>query len=490
MNYLERIQKVLDSNAEKTFQQNCKALFSDIAVEYKHRLSGKFVLTNPDGIEKIEGSNICITRKLDGEMRTIFFDGESAVMYTTGGKEERDFPCLKELADKLKSAGVRSAGLVGELNYLREDGKRSRVTDVIHALANPDLYSRLALALFDILFIDAKRWQVEHYEKTYEKLEEIAGGFDKFNHREESLSVRGLVCPVQMEKGRSAADIVRVYKKWVVKEKTEGLVVHTEQPVIWKIKPLHSIDAAAIGYTLGENGIRDLLFAVMEPSGLYRVFAAGGNGLSMEDRKLLQTAMSQITVESSLIYTDSQGVAFQLVKPEYIFEVTVIDFATENCLHDSYKNFIAEYSEEKGWLLKGKVPGFANYSLSVVRLRDDKKNVEPDISVHQIRDICPFPLAEKSLSLKEKVPGTIIEQKTFYKKNGSQAYIKKYVIVKTNKEERGDYPKYFLHTTDFSAQRKEKMKISIYCSSDKKELQEKMNMLIYNSIKSGWSCVR
>ena len=172
MNYLERIQKVLDSNAQKDFLQNSKALFSDIAVEYKHRLSGKFVLTNADGIEKIEGRNICITRKLDGEMRTIFFDGETAVMYTTGGKEEKNFPCLKELADKLKAAGVECAGLVGELNFLNEDGKRSRVTDVIHAVANPELQDKLALSPFDILFIDAKKWQVEHYEVTYTKMVE------------------------------------------------------------------------------------------------------------------------------------------------------------------------------------------------------------------------------------------------------------------------------------------------------------------------------
>lgn len=491
MDYLERIQKVLDSNAQKNFLQNSKALFSDIAVEYKHRLSGKFVLTNHDSIDKIEGSNICITRKLDGEMRTVFFDGDTVVMYTTCGKEEKDFPCLKELAEKLKASGIKCAGLVGELNYLNEDEKRSRVIDVIHAIANPALHNRLALSPFDILFIDAKKWQVEHYEKTYEKLEELFGGFaPSARLREHRLNHCSLVVPVQMEKGTSSADIARVYKKWVIKEKAEGLVVHTEQPVIWKIKPLHTIDAAAIGYTTGENGIRDLLFAVMEPSGLYRIFAAGGNGLSMEQRKLLEYTLSQKTVESNLIYTDSQGVAFQLVKPEFIFEVTAIDFATENCLHEAYKNFIAEYTEEKGWLIKGKAPGVATYSLSIVRLRDDKKNVEPDISVHQLQDICPFPMADTSITLKEKIPGTIIEQKTFYKKSGKQAYIKKYVIVKTNKEITGEFPKFFLHTTDYSATRKEKMKISVYCSSDKNELQEKMNMLIYNTIRSGWSNVR
>ena len=121
MDYLQRIQNVLDSNAEKSFIQKSRNLFAEIAVEYKHRLSGKFILTNPDGISKIEGNNICITRKLDGEMRTVYYDGNSSVMYTTGGKEEKDFPCLIELTNKLKTAGIKAAGLVAELNFLREE---------------------------------------------------------------------------------------------------------------------------------------------------------------------------------------------------------------------------------------------------------------------------------------------------------------------------------------------------------------------------------
>lgn len=476
MDYLQRIQKVLEANAQKDFLANSKNLFAEIAVEYKHRLSGKFVLANPSEIQKIEGENICITRKLDGEMRTIFFDGKTCVMYTTGGKEEKDFPCLKELSEKLISANIKCAGLVAELNYLNKDGKRSRVTDVIHAIANPALHESLALSPFDILFLDGKKWQVEHYEKTYAKLEELFG---------ETQSGQ-IVSPVQMEKGNCAADIARVYKKWVTKEKAEGLVVHTEQPVIWKIKPLHTIDAVAIGYTTGENGIRDLLFAVMEPSGLYRIFASGGNGLTMEHRKLLEYTLGQIAVPSNLIYTDSQGVAFQMIKPEYVFEVTAIDFAGKNCLHDVYKNYITEYSQEKGWVVRGKVPGVTTYSLSIVRLRDDKKCVEPDIAVRQIQNIYPFDCADVTLAQKEYPLSTIVQREAFYKKSGRSAYIKKFVLVKTNKDTCGQFPKFFLHFTDYSSNRKEKMKITVYCSSSKTELEEKMQTMIYKSIKSGW----
>lgn len=480
MDLLQRVKDTLAANAKKSFLENSRKLFDETAVEYKHRLSGKFVLTDPSKIADIEGSKICITRKLDGEMRTVYFNGSTSVMFTTGGKEEKDFPCLEVFTKKLKAAGIKCAGFAAELNFVKADKSRSRVSDVIHAVANKELHASLALSPFDILFIDDSKWQAEHYEKTYEKMVEIFGGFNRLNQCE-------LVRPVQMEKGTSSSDIARVYKKWVIKEKAEGLVVHTEQPVIWKIKPLHSIDAAVIGYTSYENGVRDLLFAVMEPSGIYRIFASGSNGLSDKQRKILEVNLSALKVSSNLIYTDSQGVAFQMIKPEFVFEVTATDLANTNCLNDSFKNYIVEYSEEKGWTLKGKVPGVITYNLSIVRLREDKKCIEADIALHQLQDLCPFPNAEKNLKPQELADSTIVERKVFYKESGRRKYVKKYVLLKTNKEKSGLYSKYILHFTDYSSAREEKMKISLWCSSDKTELQEKMEKMIYKSIKSGWA---
>ena len=194
MDLLQRVKDILAANAEKNFLENSRKLFDETAVEYKHRLSGKFVLTDPSKIADIEGSNICITRKLDGEMRTVYFNGSSTVMFTTGGKEEKDFPCLEVFTKKLKAAGIKCAGFAAELNFVKADKSRSRVSDVIHAVANKELHASLALSPFDILFIDDSKWQAEHYEKTYEKMVEIFGKEG----------------PVQMEKGTSSSDIARV----------------------------------------------------------------------------------------------------------------------------------------------------------------------------------------------------------------------------------------------------------------------------------------
>ena len=226
MDLLQRVKDTLAANAEKNFLENSRKLFDETAVEYKHRLSGKFVLTDPSKIADIEGSNICITRKLDGEMRTVYFNGSTSVMFTTGGKEEKDFPCLEVFTEKLKAAGIKCAGFAAELNFLKADKSRSRVSDVIHAVANKELHASLALSPFDILFIDDLKWQAEHYEKTYEKMVEIFGGFDRLNHPVERLNQCELVRPVQMEKGTSSSDIARVYKNGSSKKKRRPCCPH------------------------------------------------------------------------------------------------------------------------------------------------------------------------------------------------------------------------------------------------------------------------
>ena len=161
-------------------------------------------------------------------------------------------------------------------------------------------------------------------------------------------------------------------------------------------------------------------------------------------------------------------------------------FVTMYLFSGIYPQAIVKYSEKKGWLMKGKVPGVATYNLSVVRLREDKKCIEADIPLHQIQDLCPFPSAQK-FAQKEKFPDSkIVERKVFFKQRGKSRYVKKFLLVKTNKEKTLDYPKFLLHFTDYSSSRKEKMKISLWASSDKTELEEKMQTLISKSIKSGW----
>jgi hypothetical protein len=64
--------------------------------------------------------------------------------------------------------------------------------------------------------------------------------------------------------------------------------------------------------------------------------------------------------------------------------------------------------------------------------------------------------------------------------------VKKYVILKTNKEHTKKFSPYILHITDYSSGRKDFMKKWIFPSSSKEQLLEIMRDKIKKEIKSGW----
>ncbi|MCK5912915.1 MAG: hypothetical protein KAG12_03490, partial [Desulfuromusa sp.] len=70
-----------------------------LVTNYKRRISGNFSPINLSQIEtKLTGSDFCVTRKLDGELMVIFYDGTDIYGVGTGGKVRVELPCLKNAA--------------------------------------------------------------------------------------------------------------------------------------------------------------------------------------------------------------------------------------------------------------------------------------------------------------------------------------------------------------------------------------------------------
>ena len=153
-----------------------------------------------------------------------------------------------------------------------------------------------------------------------------------------------LVRQVDARKAASKEEVCQIFNEWVVDGGSEGLVVHSEQPIIYKVKPRHTIDAVIIGYTVGEDShsemLRDMLLAVMRPDGVLQQFASTGNGLTEEMRSEFYEMLRNDKVESEYVETDSRNVAFQMVKPRVIVEMSGIDFVTENAAGEPKQNML------------------------------------------------------------------------------------------------------------------------------------------------------
>lgn len=450
--------------------------YAEISKTYKRKVAGSYMLVDGNKLmDKINGEEICVTRKLDGAMHILFYKEGQALAVTSNGIMREDLSCIKEFAVLAAKAGCTALTVAAELYAVLDPKGRERVSDVSKAIADPALAGNLRLAVFDILDIDGEPFQANHYKEKISKIIDLFSG--------------NLVHPVEHKNVSSKYEVAQIFNDWVVDNGAEGLVVHTELPIVYKIKRRHSVDAAIIGYTVGEDensdAVRDILVAVMREDGMFQQFAATGNGFTDEQKRKLCTMLEALSVESDYIETDSRNVAFKMVKPEVIVELSALDFVAESSTGEAKMNILLSYDPDKGYASLGRTPGVSAQSLSFVRLRDDKQANSVDIRISQLSDIAPFS-DQKAVKLNNLPQSEILARRVFKKGSGAKLMVHKFLVWKTNKEESNVYPAYVLHHTDFSIGRKEQLKRDLRVSSSKGQIMELLDELIADNIKKGW----
>ena len=442
------------------------------AIDYKKNIAGKFMLVEGALLkQRLDGQRFAVTRKIDGHLQVLFYDGNKVTMLNSQGNQKAEsLKCLDIAAATMKKAGVKQAVIAAELYVPRPDG-RPRCGDVLSALAdNPD---QLALAPFDIVELDGEPWKAEHYSDTHNKLCTI--------FQDEQVK------PVSMRNASSLDEVQEIYDEWVVGEGTEGLVVHSESPIVWKVKPRHSIDAAVIGYTTTERGIRDMLFAVRLEDGKYQMFGRGSSGMSDDDRASVAERLAKTHVESQYVLSDSRGIAYQMVQPTLVFEISVTELVPRGNDDKIKMNPLLSYDEKQGWIMEGVTPGVSVLGVAVERERTDKKPTETDVRISQITDIVPFEQVEGAT---KGEPSTLLERHVYKKVSGAKVMLHKFLLWKTNKEQTGRYPAYIIYHTDYSSGRKELIKRDMLYSNDEKQIRELLAAEIADNVKKGWEEVK
>jgi len=441
------------------------------AIDYKKNIAGKFMLVEGAKMkQRIDGERFCVTRKIDGHLQVVFYiDGQVFMLNSSGKEQNKQMKCLDAFAEALKVAGIKQAIIAAEL-YLPREG-RSRCGDVPAALADDAKRDQLALAPFDIIELDGKPWGAEHYADTHNKLCSIFNG--------------QLIQPVQMRNAASPDEVQEIYDEWVVGEGAEGLVIHSESPIVWKVKPRHTIDAAVIGYTTADRGIRDLMFAVRREDGLFQMFALGSTGMTDDDRAAIAQRLSEKHVESQYVLSDSRGIAYQMVKPELVFEISVLELVDRGNDDKIKMNPLLRYDEQAGWLMEGTTPGVSVLGITLDRERTDKKPSETDVRISQLTDLCPFEEPEGGSALNLQ-PSTLLERHVYKKVSGDKIMLHKFLLWKTNKEQSGRYPAYIIYHTDYSSARKELIKRDMLYSNDEQQIRDLLAAEIADNVKKGW----
>lgn len=446
------------------------------AIDYKKNVAGKFMLVEGAKLkQRIDGERFCVTRKIDGHMQVVFYvDGQVFMLNASGKERAKDLKCLDVFAEAVKAAGLKQAIIAAELYLPRPEG-RPRCGDVQAALADDTKRDLLALAPFDIVELNGEKWQAEHYADTHNKLCAI------FQNEQ--------VKPVQMRNASSKDEVQEIFDEWVGGEGAEGLVVHSESPIVWKVKERHTIDAAAIGYTTADRGIRDLMFAVRRPDGLFQMFVLGSTGLTDEQRADIAQRLSTKHVESQYVLSDSRGIAYQMVKPELVFEISVLELVARGNDDKIKMNPLLKYDEAQGWLMEGITPGVSALGITLEHERTDKQPNETDVRISQLTDICPFEEPDAN-SQKLTAKSQLLERHVYKKVSGEKVMLHKFLLWKTNKEQSGRYPAYIIFHTDYSSARKEMIKRDMLYSNDEQQIRDLLAAEIADNVKKGWEEIK
>ena len=446
---------------------------SQKAINYKKNIAGKFMLVEGAKLRsRVAGTDFCVTRKIDGHLQVLFYkDGDAILLNSNGVDKAGKLLCLEEAAQCLGNAGVRDAVIAAEL-YMPREGGRPRCADVTSALSDSGKRDQLCLAPFDIVSLDGKSFEGVPYQETYKALSDIFKA--------------DTVCPVQMMRASSLDEVQAIYDEWVECDGAEGLVIHSDSNIVSKVKPRHSIDAAIVGYTTGELGVRDLMLAVRREDGLFQVFAVGSGSLSESDRASLSERLQTMEVESQYVLTDSRGIAYQMVRPEIVWEVSVIELVARGNDDKVRMNALVRF-EDGQWIHEGMTPGVSALGLSFICERSDKTPSETDIRISQLTDLCPF---EEVQGLKgELTPSTILDRRVYRKISGDKVMLHKFLIWKTNKEATGRYPAYIFYHTDYSSGRKDILKRDMAYAPDEAGIRSIFEEEILSNVKKGWEAV-
>ena len=288
----------------------------------------------------------------------------------------------------------------------------------------------------------------------------------------------------------SKPDIAALYNELVVDESHEGLVcTSTERPLIYKVKPRHSVDAVVIGFTErpDEPGtVRVLLTALMRPDGSFQIFSKVGGGFDEDTRRDLFRKLKDDVIESDYKEADRNYTLFSMVKPKHIIEISFLDLITENSNGKSQMKAVLNYENDS---YKASLPEkFVTVLAPVFKgFREDKEVNSDDLRLSQLREQVDLDNLEASSRKMDLAKSDIINREVYTKTTKDIMSVRKFICWKTNKDEFDEsYPPFVFCYVDYSPNRRGPLKKVLRTAQSAEELSIIYNTFKDGEIKKGW----
>ncbi len=449
--------------------------------DYKRQVAGRMIPLDRREISKrILPADYHASRKVDGEFSVLVYRDGEIFTVNPGGTVRLGLPFMTEAEAQFKEAGITQALICGELYVHHADGKRERVHDVIAFARAPESASdleRLHFRPFDWLEIDGQT--PGSFSEAWDRLVKVFG--------------KGKSCrPVETEAVKNSADVEKMFVSVVETGGAEGLVLRSESAGSFKIKPRHTLDAAVIGFTectADRVGLmHDLLLAVMRGDGSLQVLCRVGGGFTDEMRREMLADLKDHVVESEYAEVNSDHVAYQMVQPRWVAEITCLDLVSQSTRGAPIQRMALDWdSAAKKYRIVRRLPLVSVISPQFVRLRDDKGVNVSDIRVTQVSELVDVPLIDRDAHQMTLPSSELLAREVYTKTAKGETMVRKFVMWQTNKADQSEeYPAFVIHFTDYSPNRATPLAREVRVSNSRDQIQQLWEAMKAENIKKGW----
>lgn len=445
---------------------------------YKKQVAKRYRVVFPENLGRfLPESDLFISSKIDGELWFLAKRDGEVVLCATNGRMLKGVPVVDEAAAALESVG--SALFAGELCAAPPDGSsRPRVGHVALCLGDARHAGRLAFRVFDALDVDGADVLNEPYEARYERMSALFGGGRRCNV---VTTVRG---------GR---DVARdCFDDWVGGGKHEGLVVRSPQGITYKVKPFLTLDAVVLAFgerdTHGRPEVRELTVGLMRDDGTWHILGSVGSGFGESDRGAWHARLSALEVPSSFRMANREGTLCRFVRPEIVIEVKVSDLVDTDSRDLPVRRMALRHDPEAGWSAVGTIPFVSMIHPTMVRERADKPVDTGNVGLDQVFQYVPM---ERDVQVEPAnlTDASVLRREVYAKVTKGKTAVRKVVVLATGKEDDPEYPPFVVYFTDFSAGRKDPLKVDLRPSEDRARADAIADAWLEENVKKGWERV-
>jgi len=438
---------------------------------YKSKIASRYIPVSSEqiGLKIVESDYYFTSVKHDGHLAFLNIGNGKASLLDRSGNEI-NIPAIIKAAINIKENIL----LAGEICVF-ETGQSASHREVAAGIDNPDKVD-FRFGVFDVL---------EHTNA-----EVNADPSEKYTLIQKTLKEETIIFPIEQKQFTSRADIITFFKA-AITDSREGVIVRVPSGITYKIKNSISIDCVVLGYAEStgdrQGWMRELLIGLAIDKDHYQIIGKCSNGFTDAERQEWPQKLEKIIVPSEYTEVSSAKTAIVMVKPDFVIEVSCLELINENSSGPIQKAQLT-YSDQNGYAFYAQGNTISLISPGFLRVRDDKKVNEKDTGTSQAYSIVP-PLDLKFTADVEK-DSSIIHREVYTKAGKGGTAVRKFVGLKTNKENSKLYSPFVLVFSDFSNGRKTPLEQEIFLCQSEKDIENKLIELKEENIKKGWELIK